>query len=54
VARLAEVGLVTVERIGNQKHYQANRPSPVLEELHRLIVETSGLVAPLRRAGATR
>jgi predicted nucleotidyltransferase len=50
VTRLAEAGLVTVERIGNQKHYQANRESPVFEDLHGLIVKTSGLVAPLRAA----
>src|SRR5437762_3244316 len=50
VTRLAKVGLVTVERIGNQKHYQANRASPVFAELHGLIVKTSGLVAPLRAA----
>jgi predicted nucleotidyltransferase len=50
LTRLADVGLVTVERIGNQKHYQANRESPVFMELHGLIVKTSGLVAPLRAA----
>ena len=50
VTRLAKVGLVTVERIGNQKHYPANRASPVFAELHGLIVKTSGLVAPLRAA----
>ncbi len=31
--RLAESGLVTVKRIGNRKHYQANPDSPVFEEL---------------------
>ena len=31
--RLAGSGLVTVKRIGNQKHYQANPDSPVFEEL---------------------
>jgi len=29
--RLAESGLVTVKRIGNQKHYQANRAAPIFE-----------------------
>jgi predicted nucleotidyltransferase len=42
--------LITVERVGNQKHYQANRESPVFVELHGLIVKTSGLIAPLRTA----
>jgi predicted nucleotidyltransferase len=50
LTRLAESGLITVERIGNQKHYQANRASQVFAELHGLIVKTSGLLAPLRVA----
>jgi predicted nucleotidyltransferase len=50
LTRLAESGLITVERMGNQKHYQANRASPVFAELHGLIVKTSGLAAPLRAA----
>jgi len=29
--RLAESGLVTVSRIGNQKHYQANHAAPIFE-----------------------
>jgi predicted nucleotidyltransferase len=54
VSRLAQVGLVTVTRSGNQKHYQANRESPVFEELHGLIVKTVGVAEPLRKALATR
>jgi predicted nucleotidyltransferase len=50
VSRLADVGLVTVTRLGNQKHYQANRESPVFGELHGLIVKTVGVAEPLRRA----
>lgn len=45
--RLAESGLVTVTKVGNQKHYQANRESPVFAELSGLVRETSGLVGPL-------
>jgi predicted nucleotidyltransferase len=48
--RLADSGLVTVTRVGNQKHYQANRTSPVFPELHGLVVKTIGLVAPLEEA----
>lgn len=48
--RLAEVELVTVTRIGNQKHYQANPKSPIYEELRGLVVKTVGLVEPLRAA----
>lgn len=50
LTRLAAVGLVSVEAVGNQKHYQANRSSPVFAELHGLVVKTFGLVAPLRAA----
>jgi predicted nucleotidyltransferase len=50
LARLAESGLVTVTRSGNQKHYQARRDSPIFEELHGLAVKTVGVTEPLRRA----
>src|SRR5436309_5680433 len=50
LVRLADSGLVTVTRIGNQKHYQANRDSPVFSELHGLVVKTIGLVGPLQEA----
>lgn len=50
VTRLAQAGLVTVERVGNQKHYQANRQSPVFEELRGMIAKTAGLAIPLREA----
>lgn len=33
LARLEASGLVEASRIGNQKHYQANRESPIFEEL---------------------
>ncbi|HKH46471.1 MAG TPA: nucleotidyltransferase domain-containing protein [Thermoanaerobaculia bacterium] len=48
--RLADSGLVTVTRAGNQKHYQANPASPVFAELHGLVVKTIGLVGPLEEA----
>ena len=50
LARLADAGLVTVTRSGNQKHYQARRDSPVFHELHGLVVKTVGLVEPVRQA----
>ena len=49
LTRLADVGLVTVTQSGNQKHYRANRSSPVFEELRGLIVKTVGVVEPLRQ-----
>ena len=48
--RLADVALVLVTRIGNQKYYQANPDSPIYTEIHGLIVKTVGLVEPLRAA----
>ena len=52
--RLAASGLVNESRTGNQKHYQANRDSPVFEELHGLVVKTVGIAEPLRRALAPK
>ncbi len=48
--RLASSGLVTVKRIGNQKHYQANPDSPVFEELRSLVKKTVALAEPIRAA----
>jgi predicted nucleotidyltransferase len=48
--RLTSSGLVTVKRIGNQKHYQANPDSPVFEELRGLVIKTVALVEPFRQA----
>ncbi len=50
LTRLEAVGLVTTQRIGNQKHYQANTDSPVFAELAGLVRKTVGLVEPLRAA----
>jgi predicted nucleotidyltransferase len=44
LAQLEAAGLVTVKRVGNQKHYQANASAPVFEELRGLVLKTSGLV----------
>lgn len=48
--RLADAGLVTVTRDGNQKYYQASTSTPIFGELHGLIVKTIGVVDPLRAA----
>jgi predicted nucleotidyltransferase len=40
--RLESAGLVTVRRIGNQKHYQADSSSPVFTELQSLVRKTLG------------
>ena len=50
LARLEQSGLVSVKRIGNQKHYQANHESPIFEELRAIVLKTVGLVDPLRKS----
>jgi len=50
LARLESSGLVTVRRLGTQKHYQANPVSPVFVELAGIVRKTVGLAEPLREA----
>ena len=50
LVRLAESGLVTVRRVGTQKHYQANPKSPIYAELCGIAQKTVGLAEPLREA----
>jgi predicted nucleotidyltransferase len=42
--------LVTVRRVGKQKHYQANPETPVFAELRAMVLKTSGLADVLRAA----
>lgn len=53
LAEFETAGLVTVKRIGNQKHYQANPSASIYGELRGLVLKTSGLVDVLRAALAT-
>lgn len=50
LARLAGSGLITVTRVGNQKHYQANPAAPIYTELCSIAMKTIGLAEPLREA----
>jgi predicted nucleotidyltransferase len=50
LSRLAGSGLVSVERVGNQKHFRANRESPVFEELRGLVLKTVALTEPLKQS----
>ena len=50
LARLERSGLVTVHRVGRQKHYQANAGSPLFGELCGIARKTVGLAEPLREA----
>ena len=48
--KLAAVGLITVQSVGNQKHYAANCTSPLFSELRSIILKTFGLADVLRQA----
>lgn len=50
LARLESSGLVTVHRIGNQKHYQANHDAPIFSELRAIVLKTFGVADVLRVA----
>ena len=50
LARLEQSGLVTGRRVGRQKHFKANRDSPLFAELSGIVRKTVGLAAPLREA----
>ncbi|MFC5323938.1 nucleotidyltransferase domain-containing protein [Bradyrhizobium oligotrophicum] len=53
LSRLLRSGLVSVSKVGNQKHYRADRESPVYEDLRGLVLKTFGLSEPLREALAS-
>lgn len=48
--KLSNVGLLTTEKKGNQKHYTANRKSPIFEELRGVVQKTFGLADVIRKA----
>jgi len=50
LARLSESGLLTVHKVGNQKHFQANHESPIFNEVRQIVRKTFGLSAPLKDA----
>lgn len=50
LAKLEESGLILGQRIGHQKHYQANAASPLFAELRSIVLKTVGLAEPLRDA----
>ncbi|MFC1958238.1 nucleotidyltransferase domain-containing protein [Chloroflexota bacterium] len=51
--RLEKTGILVSTKEGKQKYYQANRKSPTYNELHGLIVKTTGVADVLRSALAT-
>jgi predicted nucleotidyltransferase len=50
LAALESAGLVTATRIGNQKHFQANREAPIFGELRAIVLKTVGVADVLRAA----
>lgn len=50
LSKLERSGLVSVERIGNRKHYRANHAAPIFEELRGLIEKTVGLAEPIKKS----
>lgn len=50
LVRLEASALISSKRIGNQKHYQVNRQSPIFEELRGIVLKTFGVADVLRAA----
>ena len=48
--KMTTAGLISVKKIGNQKHYQANPQCPIYEELSSIVRKTFGIVDVIRRA----
>jgi predicted nucleotidyltransferase len=48
--KLAASRLVTIKKIGNQKHFQANPDAPIFAELRGIMLKTVGLADILRLA----
>lgn len=48
--RLVAAGLVTVRKMGNQRHYQANPRTPIFNELQGIIYKTAGIADAIRDA----
>lgn len=50
VRRLVDSGLLTVKRIGSQKHYQANPEAPIFEELRGIVTKVLAPAEVVRAA----
>ena len=47
---MSDAGIISVKKIGNQKHYQASVVCPIYEELLSIVRKTFGIADVLRRA----
>ena len=50
LAKLARTGLATASRVGNRVYYQANRNSPIFEDLCSIVRKTIGLERVIQNA----
>lgn len=50
LSMLTGAGIITREKKGNYVFYRANRDNPIFQELHSIIVKTSGIADHLRAA----
>lgn len=50
LARLVASGLVVSSVVGRQRHYRANRESPIFDELRGIVMKTVGAAEPVREA----
>ena len=50
LAKLGEAGLLVVSRQGNQNQYQANKASPIFNELKHIVQKTFGIADVVREA----
>ena len=48
--KMTATGLISVKKIGNQKHYQANPQCPIYAELSGIVRKTFGIVDVIRHA----
>jgi predicted nucleotidyltransferase len=54
LTRLAKTGILVSTAEGKQKYYQANRHNPIFNELHGLILKTSGVADIIRKSLESR
>jgi predicted nucleotidyltransferase len=48
--RMTDSGLVTMKKIGNQTHYQANNQCPIFSELVNIVKKSFGIAKPISDA----
>lgn len=49
LAKLTDAGILTVTKLGNQSHYQANSRCPIFGELKQIVLKTFGIKGLLQQ-----